>query len=58
MKGNYHKKTSPFGGWTRYELWSYGNRRGLRKRIKTWENRKYRRTQRNIELDNQALYFS
>lgn len=44
MKGNYHKKTSPYSGWTRYELWSYGNRRGLRKRIKTWENRKYRRS--------------
>lgn len=51
MKGNQYKKTSPYSGWTRYELWSYGNRRGLRKRIKTWENKKYRRLTKDINKE-------
>ena len=52
MKGNYHKKSTLYSGWSRAEIWSYSNKYGTRKKVKTCENRRYRRlTKRELESD-------
>ena len=47
MKGNFYKKTSRYGGYTRAELWCYGSKSKIRKTVKTDDSRTYRRYRKN-----------
>ena len=60
MKGNFYKKITRYYGIARGELWCFGGKSKVRKKIKTNDSRRYRRYRKNNtrkDLDSADPFF-